>query len=119
MPRIAPGEHRGLPSPGDESALMIERSVDAIGPRLDELDPAVGQPVTPEEPGAEVVRDGLAEAIGMVGSPGDLSHRLHRHFMDPHRCRGSVTPTWTAALRFLPAPGVCRRDGATDLWELS
>src|SRR4051794_37572451 len=102
MPRTARGELRDLLTPRDESASTIERGVDAISPRLDELDPAIGQLVTPEEPRSEMVRDDLAEAIGMVGGPGAVSNRLHRHFKDPHRRRGSITPTWTAALRLPP-----------------
>lgn len=93
IPRIDPGELRELPTPGDESALTIERGVDAIGPRLDELDPAIGQVVTPEEPCPEMVRDDLAEAIGMIGSPGALSSYLQRHSTDPHRCMGDITLT--------------------------
>ncbi len=106
MTQIDPGGPRQLPGPSDESAAAIERGVDAIGPRLDELDPAVGQVVTPEEPRAEMVRDDPAEAIGMVWGLGALSHRLHRHPTNLHRCRGFITLIYTAALR-APAAGAC------------
>src|SRR3954462_2413663 len=66
VPGIEPRGSRRLPGPGNESASTIERGVDPIGLRHDELDPAIGQVVTPEEPGAEMARDDLADVVGMV-----------------------------------------------------
>jgi hypothetical protein len=96
MPWIDRGWPRQQPTSGDESASTIERGQDAIGVRRDEPDPAIGQPVPPEEPRAEGVRDDLddlAEAMGMADRLGALARDLHQQPEDlvgagassPHR----------------------------------
>jgi hypothetical protein len=89
-PRLAPP----AAASAHESAPAVERGEDPVGEHLDELDPAVGQPGSAEDPGPEIARDDLTQSIGVIDRFAPIVHQLWRHDAILDEIGAPTRPGW-------------------------